>query len=68
MANDANYILTLPQNLILGIQRKIQVETDRLIRERSHVIVVTMRLAFEIEQTDAVVKARGLTATGTTTY
>lgn len=68
MMPDANYILTLPQNLILGIQRKIQVETDRQIRERSHVIVVTMRLAFEIEQTDAVVKARGLTATGTTTY
>lgn len=68
MMPDANYIFTLPQNLILGIQRKIQIETDRLVRERAHVIVLTMRLAFAIEETDAVVKATGLTATGTTTY
>ena len=68
MMPDANYIFTYPQNLILGIQRRIQVETDRLIREREHIIVVTMRLAFAIEETDAVVKAVGLTATGTTTY
>ena len=68
MMPDANYIFTLPQNLILGIQRKIQIETDRFIRERAHIIVLTMRLAFAIEETDAVVKATGLTATGTTTY
>jgi len=68
MMPDANYIFTMPKNLILGIQRKIQVETDRFIRERVFAIVLTMRVAFAIEETDAVVKATGLTATGTTTY
>ena len=63
-----NYIFTLPQNLILGVQRKIMIETARKIRYRSVVIVVTMRLAFAIEETDAVVKVSGLTSTGTTTY
>lgn len=68
MMPDANYIFTIPQNLILGIQRRIQIEIDRLIRERSHIIVLTMRLAFAVEETDAVVKVTGLSSTGTTTY
>ena len=68
MMPDANYIFTIPQNLILGIQRKVQVETDRFIRERVFSIVLTMRVAFAIEEPDAVVKASGLTAAGTTTY
>lgn len=65
---DANYIFTHPQNLILGIQRRIQIETDKDIRKRIYIIVLTMRLDFVIEEPDAVVKCTGLTATGTTTY
>lgn len=65
---DANYILTHPQNIIMGVQRQIQIERDKDITTRMYIIVLTMRVALAIEETDAVVKATGLTATGTTTY
>lgn len=49
-------LMTYPQNLIMGVQRDITVETDKEIRSREYVIVLTMRVAFQIEDTDAVVK------------
>lgn len=52
----ASGFLTNPLNLIWGIQRQINVETDRLIRERSYVIVLTARVDFQIEEEEACVK------------
>lgn len=48
--------LTHPQNLLFGIQRQIQVETDKDIRSREIVIVLTLRAALGIEEEDATVK------------
>lgn len=49
-------LFTHPQNLLFGLQRQIQVETDKDIRSREIVIVLTLRAALEIETADAVVK------------
>lgn len=48
--------LTHPQNLVMGIQRQIQVETDKDIRSREIIIVLTLRAALQIEEEDACVK------------
>lgn len=47
---------TYPKNLIFGIQRQIQVETDKDIRSREIIIVLTARAALQIEEEDATVK------------
>jgi hypothetical protein len=52
----ANGIFTDPQNLIFGIQRNVMIEYDKDIRSREFIIVLTARVAFEIEQEDATVK------------
>lgn len=49
-------IFTHPQNLIFGIQRQLQVETDKDIRSREIIIVLTARVALQIEEEDATVK------------
>lgn len=49
-------IFTYPQNLIFGLQRQIQVETDKDIRSREIIIVLTLRAALQIEEEDATVK------------
>lgn len=49
-------IFTFPQNLLFGIQRQIQVETDKDIRSREIIIVLTLRAALQIEEEDATVK------------
>jgi len=49
-------LLTDPQNLLFGIQRQIQVETDKDIRARAMIIVLTARLAFQVEEVEAGVK------------
>jgi len=51
-----NGILTYPQNLITGIQRDMTIETDKDIRARNYVIVLTMRVACAIEEAEAVAK------------
>lgn len=48
--------LTHPQNLLFGIQRQIQVETDKDIRSREIIIVLTLRAALGVEEEDATVK------------
>lgn len=45
-----------PLNLIFGIQRRITIEYDKDIRSRVFIIVLTTRVANQIEETDAVVK------------
>jgi len=49
-------LLTHPMNLIMGIQRQISIEVDKNISERVFIIVLTARVDFQIEETDAVVK------------
>lgn len=57
---DTNYLFCYPKNIILGIQRQIMIETDRDIRSRVLIVVLTMRLDLVYEEEDAVVKAVGL--------
>lgn len=57
---DDKYILTHPKNVILGIQRQIMLETDRDIRARVLIVVVTIRLDIKYEEEDSVVKCIGL--------
>lgn len=45
-----------PRNLIFGIQRDISMETDKDIRARNYIIVVTARVALQIEEEQATVK------------
>lgn len=49
-------LLTFPKNLLFGIQRTIRVETDRDIRSREFIVVLTARVAVQIEEEDACVK------------
>ena len=49
-------ILTFPQNLLFGIQRDIRVETDKDIRSREYIIVLTCRVAVQIDDVQATVK------------
>lgn len=49
-----------PMNLIFGIQRNIQIEYTKDIRARTFVIVLTARVAFAIEEVNAVTKYTGL--------
>lgn len=49
-------ITTFPQNLLFGIQRDIRMETDKDIRSREYIIVITARVATGIEDAAAAVK------------
>lgn len=53
----ANMIMTVPSNIIWGVQRSFRLEFDRNIKERVIEIVLTMRIAIEIEEEDMMVKA-----------
>lgn len=57
---DTKLVFVNPKNLILGIQRDIMIEVDRIIRERVIVIVLTMRIAIECEREDALVVVEGI--------
>ncbi len=47
---------TFPQNILFGIQRDIRLETDKDIRSREYIIVLTARVATQIEDENATVK------------
>ncbi|MEG1121277.1 MAG: phage major capsid protein [Citrobacter sp.] len=49
-------LVTDPRNLIFGIQRQVSIETDKDIRSREHIIVLTARVASQIEDNNAVVQ------------
>lgn len=49
-------LYTDPLNLILGIQRQISLEFDKDITSRVYIIVLTLRLDVQIEETDAIVE------------
>jgi HK97 family phage major capsid protein len=55
-----NYLLTDPKNVILGIQRQIMIETDRDIRTRVLIVVLTMRIDVKYEEEEAAVLCKGL--------
>lgn len=59
---EAQSMLTIPENIIFGIQRNVTVETERLIEEREVKIVVTARVAVEIQNHDAIVVGTNLAA------
>lgn len=54
-------IYTNPKNLIFGIQRKVNIEYDKDIRARKFIVVVTARVDFQIEETDAIVQIINMT-------
>jgi HK97 family phage major capsid protein len=53
-------ILTIPNNIIFGVQRDMRIEYDTDIRERVFIIVLTMRIAVGIEEEDMIVKATNI--------
>lgn len=57
---DANEIFTNPQNVIWGIQRNVRIERARDIRSRGWTVVLTARIAIQIEEVEAVVKVINL--------
>lgn len=57
---DTNVVFTDPQNIIWGLQRNVRIETDRDIRSREVVVVLTARSAIAIEEEEAAVKLTNL--------
>lgn len=51
----AKGIYTNPNNLMFGIQRKINIEFDKDISARKYIVVLTARVDFQIEELDAIV-------------
>lgn len=57
---DSTMILTNPQNILFGIQRNVRIESERLISERIFKIVLTARVAVQIEEETALAKTTNL--------
>ena len=57
---NANMLFVNPKNLIFGIQRNIRIEQERLISEREIKIVLTCRVALQIEEEPACVKVTNI--------
>lgn len=55
MMPDAKGLFCNPKNLIFGIQRQVSMEYDKDITARVYIIVLTARIDFQIEETDALV-------------
>lgn len=49
-----------PRNWIWGVQRDIMIETDKDIRAQEYIIVLSLRAAIQVEETDAMVLVTGL--------
>jgi hypothetical protein len=60
LMEDTDMLFTFPKNLIFGVQRDIMIETDKDIRSRVLIIVLTMRIALQIEEADAAVRVSDL--------
>lgn len=52
---ESNGLFCDPLNLIFGIQRQVSMEFDKDITERVYIIVLTARIAFQIEESEAIV-------------
>jgi hypothetical protein len=55
-------LYTDPLNLIFGIQRQMSMEFDKDITARVYIIVLTARVAFQIEETDAIVAYQNISS------
>jgi hypothetical protein len=53
-------LFTNPLNLIFGIQRQVSMEFDKDITSRVYIIVLTCRIAFQVEQADALIYYQNL--------
>jgi len=53
--NGEGGLVTFPQNLLFGIQRDITIESDKDIRSREYIIVLTCRAALQVDDVDAAV-------------
>lgn len=53
-------IYTNPNNLIFGIQRRVNIEYDKDIRARKFIVVLTARVDFAVEEPDAIVTIKNL--------
>lgn len=53
-ATTSPLVLVHPKNIVIGVQRAISIESDRLIRERAVEYVATLRFDVEFEEEDAV--------------
>ena len=54
-------LFTDPMNLIFGVQRNIQIEYTKDITARIFIIVLTARVAYAVEEVNAMVQYQGLT-------
>lgn len=59
---DNKGVFTNPMNMIMGIQRQVSMEYDKSITERVYIIVLTARVAFEIEEAEALVEYQNILA------
>lgn len=57
---NSDMLFSFPKNFILGVQRNVMIETDRDIRARNLVVVLTMRVAIQVEESDAVVRVENI--------
>lgn len=64
MMPDNKIFLSYPKNIIWGIQRDIMIETDKDIRRRVLIIVLTMRCDVKIEEPQACVVVENFTDAG----
>lgn len=64
MVPETKVILTHPQNILWGVQRQIAVETDKDIRARTYIIVLTLRVDMKLETEDALVVVTGVQTSG----
>jgi len=64
MMPDDKLWLSYPKNIVWGVQRDIMVETDKDIRRRVLIIVLTMRCDIKIEEPQACVTVEGFTDSG----
>ena len=58
----ADGLFTNPLNLIFGIWRRIQIEYDKDITTRQFIIVLTARVGFQVEETEATVRYQNIGA------
>lgn len=64
MVPNNKLIFTYPDNIIFGVQRDIMIETDRDIRSRVLIIVLTIRCDVKLEQPDACIVVENFSDTG----
>jgi Phage capsid family. len=53
-------LITFPKNLIFGIRRDITVETDKDIRSREYIIVLTARVGLQVDDIDCSVALKNI--------